>query len=66
MRVTTISTMDTIVQLVDTDSSRNKAVHAAPKRNGLPITVTEEWDARITEGVTLMMIGSPASRSDTA
>ena len=66
MRVTTISTIDTIVQLVDTDSSRNKAVHADPDRNGLPITVTEECDARMTEGVTLIMIGSPASRSDTA
>ena len=60
---TTISTADTAVQLVDVDPSRNRALHAAPLTNGLPVTVTEEWDASSTWGATLMMTGAWASRS---
>ena len=57
LTVTTISTADTAVQLVDVDPSRNRALHAAPATNGLPVTVTEEWDASSTRGVTLMITG---------
>lgn len=64
--VTTISTADTAVQLVDEDPSRNMAMQAAPGTNGLPRTVTEEWDASSTQGVTLMMTGAWASRSGMA
>ena len=59
----TISTADTAVQFVDVDPSRNRALHAAPATNGLPMTVTEELDASSTWGVTLMMTGAWASRS---
>ncbi len=63
---TTISTAETAVQLVDVDPSRNRALHAAPAKNGLPMTVMEEWDASSTRGVTLMMTGAWASRSGMA
>jgi hypothetical protein len=66
LSVTTISTADTVLQLVDTEPSRNRALHAAPCANGLPVTVTEEWEASSTRGVTAMMTGAWASRSDTA
>ena len=66
MSVTTISTADTALQLLDTDPSRNRALHAPPWANGLPVTVTEEWDGSSTWGVTAMMTGAWASRSDTA
>ena len=61
-----ISTADTALQLVDTEPSRNRALHAAPAANGLPVTVTEEWDASSTWGVTLMMMGAWAWRSGMA
>ena len=61
--VTTISTADTAVQLLDTAPSRNRALHAAPMTNGLPVTVTEDADGSSTRGVTLMMTGAWASRS---
>ena len=63
LTVTTISTADTALQLVATEPSRNRALHAAPAANGLPVTVKEEWDASSTWGVTLMMTGAWASRS---
>ena len=66
LSVTTISTADTALQLVDTEPSRNRALHAAPAANGLPVTVTEEWDTSRTWGVTLMMMGAWASRSGMA
>jgi len=66
LTITTISTADTALQLVDTEPSRNSALHAAPAANGLPVMVKEEWDACRTWGVTLMMIGAWASRSGTA
>ena len=43
-----ISTADTALQLLDTEPSRNRALHAAPAANGLPVTVTDEWDASST------------------
>ena len=61
-----ISTADTAVQLVETEPSRNRALHKTPCANGLPVTVTEEWEASSTWGVTAMMTGVWASRSDTA
>ena len=64
--ITTISTGDTALQLVDTEPSRNRALHATPAANGLPVTVTEEWDASRTWGVTLIMTGACASRSGMA
>ena len=64
--VTTISTADTAVQLLDTEPSRNRALHAAPVTNGLPVTVTEDADGSSTRGVTLMMTGAWASRSGMA
>ena len=66
MSVTTISTADTALQLADTEPSRNRALHAPPWANGLPVTVTEEWDGSSTWGVTAMMTGAWASRSDMA
>ncbi len=63
LTTTTISTAETALQLVATEPSRNRALHAAPAANGLPVTVTEEWDASSTWGVTLMMTGACASRS---
>ena len=48
LSMTTISTADTALQLVDTEPSRNRALHAAPAAKGLPVTVTEEWDASRT------------------
>jgi hypothetical protein len=63
---TTISTAESAVQLVDVDPSRNRALHEAPATKGLPMTVTEEWDASSTCGVTLMMTGAWASRSGMA
>ena len=62
----TISTADTVLQLVDTEPSRNRALHATPCANGLPVTVTEEWEASSTWGVTAMMTEAWASRSDMA
>ena len=35
---TTISTADTALQLVDTEPSRNRALHAAPAANGRLVT----------------------------
>jgi hypothetical protein len=66
LTITTISTADTALQLVDTEPSRNRALHAAPAANGLPVTVTEEWDESRTWGVMLMMMGAWASRSGMA
>jgi hypothetical protein len=63
LTTTTISTADTTLQWVDTDPSRNNTLHAAPVRNGLPMTVTEAPEERSTGGVTLMMTGAWASRS---
>ena len=63
LSITTISTADTALQLVDTEPSRNTALHAAPAVNGLPVTVKDEWDSRSTWGVTLMMMGAWASKS---
>ena len=34
LTITTISTADTALQLVDTEPSRNRALHAAPAANG--------------------------------
>ena len=58
LSVITISTADTAVQLVDMEPSRNRALHATPCANGLPVTVTEEWEASSTWGVTAMMTGA--------
>ena len=66
LSVITISTADTVLQLLDTEPSRNRALHATPAANGLPVTVTEEWEASSTWGVTAMMMWAWASRSDTA
>ena len=66
LSVTTISTADTAEQTVETEPSRNRALHAVPAANGLPMTVTETWDASSTGGVTLIMTGAWASRSDIA
>jgi hypothetical protein len=66
LTITNTSTADTAMQLVDTEPSRNRALHAAPAANGLPVTVTEEWEASSTWGVTLMMTGAWASRSGMA
>jgi len=66
LTITTISTGETALQLVDTKPSRNKALHAAPGVNGLPMTVRETWGASSTGGVTLMMTGAWASRSGMA
>ena len=66
LSVILISTADTAVQLVDMEPSRNRALHVAPCANGLPVTVTEEWEASSTWGVTAMTTGAWASRSDTA
>ena len=48
LSVTTISTADTALQLVDTEPSRNRALHATPCAKGLPVTVTEEWESSRT------------------
>ena len=66
LSVTTISTADTTLQLVETVPSWNRALHACPVVNGLPITVTETADASRSWGVTLMMTGAWASRSGMA
>ncbi len=66
LSVTTISTADTAVHPLEKEPSRNVALHAAPAVNGLPMTVTETWDASSTGGVTLMIMGAWASRSGMA
>ena len=66
LSVILISTADTAMQLVDSEPSMNRALHASPCANGLPVTVTKEWEASSTWGVTVMMTGAWASRSDTA
>ena len=60
--VTTISTAEIAVHVVETEPSMNSALHAVPAVNGLPMTVREPWDASSTLGVTLLMTGACASR----
>ena len=54
LSVTTISTADTALQLVDTEPSRNRALHTTPAANGRLVTAVsrsnlEDGDAATVE-----------------
>ncbi len=46
LSATTISTADTALQLVDTEPSRNRALHASPAANGRLVTAVSRSDLK--------------------